>query len=70
MAFEFYNMLPGDALVSEIRRTCTGSQLEKNLEIARQLAFYDSMYNESLTFGEFVEAYHPRDDSEAEEDPE
>ena len=59
MQVSFGDMLPGDALVSEIRRTCTGYQLVRNLEIARQLALFNDMYGENLTFNEFVEAYLP-----------
>lgn len=63
-------MLPGDALIAEIKQTCSGQSLVRNLEIAKQLELFNNMYNESLTFGEFVYAYHPGYDPEAKGDPE
>ena len=56
----YWNMLPGEALEAEISRTCKGRQRTINLEIAKELKCFNEMYGESLSFGEFVEAYHPR----------
>lgn len=55
----FYSLLPGDGLDNEIRSYFNDPlEIDVNLKMAEELSDYNSRYDESLNFGEYVEAYH------------
>lgn len=57
----FYSLLPGDGLDNEIRSYFNDPlEIDVNLKMAEELSQYNSKYDESLNFGEYVEAYHAR----------
>ena len=70
-AVNIYNMLPGDDLVAALHKSFSGPALEQKLEIVRQLQLYNNMYDESLTLGEYEDAYiHCKGDREFVEESE
>ena len=66
----YWDMLPGASLEAEISNTCKGRQKEINLEIAHEVKKFNEIYGENLSFGEFVEAYHPRSSPQPKEESE
>ena len=55
----FYSLLPGYELDNEIRSYFNDPlEIDVNLKMAEELSQYNSKYDESLNFGEYVEAYH------------
>lgn len=57
----FYSLLPGDGLDNEIRSYFNDPlEIDVNLKMAEELSDYNSRYDESLNFGEYVKAYHHR----------
>ena len=57
----FYSLLPGEELDNEIRSYFNDPlEIDVNLKMAEELSQYNSKYDESLNFGEYVKAYHAR----------